>query len=152
MSRAGDIAFEQSRHVFDGLGEVIALVDHPHAHHAGAVDDGAADRADGQRLEQNGEPVAVLFLRDDSAQRHAVLEAILVGGRGYDRAGDAEHIEPFAVRAGVVADQDDASLADVALGVAASIALPLLKIPCRVDEGIERRRRDGQRIAGSNFA
>ena len=104
MSRACNVAFEQTGHVLDCFGEVIALIDHPHAHHAGAIDDGTADRAGGQRFQQHGEAIPVLFLRDDPAQRHAILEAILVAGRCDDGPGDAEHVEPFAVGPAVVAD------------------------------------------------
>lgn len=86
--------------------------------------------------------------RHDAAQGHAVLEGVEVDGRFDDRPFDAQDLEAVAVLPALVADQDDAGLAEVALTLARGAALALLEVPRRLDEGVERLGGDLQRFAG----
>ncbi|MCK6485473.1 MAG: hypothetical protein HUU27_05100 [Phycisphaerae bacterium] len=86
--------------------------------------------------------------RHDAAQGDAVLEGVEIDGRLDDRPLDAEDLEPLAVLAALVADQDDAGLAEVSLTLPGGATLALLEVPRRLDEGVERLGGDLQRFAG----
>jgi len=51
----------------------------------------------------------------------------------------------------LVAEQNDAGLAEVTLAVAGGVALAVLEVLRRVDEGVERLGGDAQRIAGADL-
>jgi len=130
------------------VGEAIALVDHLYAHGADAIDNGPHGAAGGGGLEQDGVAPLVPAPGHHAAQGDAVLEGVEVDARLDDRAFDAEDLEALAILAALVADQDDAGLAEVALALARGAALAVLEVARRLDECVERFRGDLQRIAG----
>ncbi|MCK6458071.1 MAG: hypothetical protein L6Q92_16275 [Phycisphaerae bacterium] len=151
VGRAGRGAFKARGNALPDVGEAVALVDHLHADGADAIDHRPHGAAGCRGLQQDGEAALVPAPRHHAAQGHAVLEGVEVGGRLDDRAFDAQDLEAVADRAALVADQDDAGLAKVALALACGAALPLLKVPRRIDEGVERLGGDLQRFAWLDF-
>ena len=149
--RAGRDAFKPRGHAWLNVGEVVAFLDHLDADRADAIDHRSHRAAGGGGFEQNGETTLVFLFRYDAAQGDAVLEGVEIDVRPDDRPVDAEDVVAIAVAAALVADQDDAGLAEFALGLARGAALALVKVPRRIDEGVERRRGDLQRIAGLNL-
>ena len=116
---------------------------------AHAADARAADAACGDRFQQHDEPAVVPGDRRNRALEHdLVLEAFQAVGRREDGAVDAEDVEPAPVGTAVVPDQNDPALAESGPGRLALVELTVLKVPGGVDEGIKRRGRDDQQIAG----
>lgn len=113
-----------------------------------AADDRPADPAVGERFEQDHEPPSERRRRSLANEQHPVLELLQVLARLHDRPRDAEHVEAAPVAAGVVADLDDAGLAE--LGIVGPVRFEQFAtgVAGRIEEGVVGRRRDLQLLAG----
>lgn len=135
----------------DVAAHIERIVD-PQPNDRHARDDRPGDLARLDRFQQDDEPAFVRLGRLDATKRDASFEFDQVGARRDDRPSHAQDIESIAVRARVVGNQDDPRVGEVRLGLGAAVPLTLLEIPRRVDERVERGRRDFELLPGLYFA
>jgi len=88
----------------------------------------------------------------DAAECGPSLELDQVRFRPDDRFRHTQDIEPIAILARLVGDQDDPRVGEVRLGLRLLVTLAVLEIPRRVDERVERRCRDFKLLPGLYFA
>ena len=100
----------------DDFGEPVVGVGHVDAGHGDAADDGLAELAGGDGLQEYHESSDVqVDVRRHALERDAVLELGQVVAVVDDRRADSQHVEPLAVVARIVADRDHAGVEIAAL-------------------------------------
>lgn len=120
----------------------------PDATDRDAADHRPTDAPRTQGFVQDHEPSAEVRIRREARQQDTVLKLLQVIARFHHRPADAQHIESFAVAAGIVADLHDPRLAELGFVVAVGLAEFAAHEPGRVEEGVVRRRGDLQLLAG----
>jgi len=98
----------------DVAARVERIID-PDARDRHSCDDSMGDLVCLDRLQQDDEPALVRRGRFDAAKCGPSLELDQVGLRPDDRLGHAQDIEPIAILARLVGDQDDSRVGEVRL-------------------------------------
>jgi len=136
---------------FDVAAHIERIVD-AEANDRHARDNGMGDLICLDWLQEDDEPAFVRRGRFDAAKCGPSLELDQIRFRPDDRFRHTQHVEPVAILARLVGDQNDSRVGEVRFGLRLLVTLAVLEIPRRVDERVERRRRDFELLPGLYFA
>lgn len=144
-------ALEEGRVADLYVREAVVFLDHLNADSADAVETGPADLPGSERFQQHSEPALVFWGGHHAAQGDSFPEGLRILGGLDDRPEQAQDVETIPVAAGLVANEDNARLAEIALAITGRVVLTILEVLSRVHERIERLGGDVQRIAGAHL-
>jgi len=134
------------------VGITVRLIRDVDLYRSNTADDCPADLAVDDGLQQDDKGSCVPGRRRDALDRHGVGERLDALGGCEDGRVDAERRKAAAIGAAVVLDQHDPCLPERLRCLTARSLLTLKVVPGRIDERVERRRRDLQRITGLDLS